>query len=63
MKKVKGAIFLLLFTDFKKTIRKNFGQKMRKIFIMLSFFKNFTNSKIKVWTQILPQIDKNDFYK
>jgi hypothetical protein len=34
-KKVKVAIILILFTDFKKTIRKNFGLKMRKIFIML----------------------------
>jgi DNA replicative helicase MCM subunit Mcm2 (Cdc46/Mcm family) len=38
MKKVKLAILLLLFTDLKKTIKKNFGQKMRKIFLMLCFF-------------------------
>ena len=34
-KKLKWLFFLLLFTDLQKTIRKNFGQKLRKIFIIL----------------------------
>jgi hypothetical protein len=64
MKKVKVAIFFDFIHKFQKKIRKNFGQKMRKHFHnVLNFFENFTNSKIKVRTQIFPKIDKNYFYK
>ena len=37
-KKLKWLFFSFLFTDFIKLIRKNFGRKMLKIFIMLWIF-------------------------
>jgi hypothetical protein len=64
MKKVKVDIFLVFTHRFQLLKQKNFGQKMRKIFIMLRFFfQIFTISKMKTRTQIFPKMDKNDFMK
>ena len=61
MKKVKVAIF---FSQISKNNKKKFWTKNAENFHnALIFFENFTNSKIKVRTQIFPKIDKNYFYK
>jgi hypothetical protein len=59
MKKVKLAIFLLLFTDSKKQSEKILDKNAENFHNALIFFQNFTNSKIKVRTQIFPKMDKN----
>ena len=64
MKKVKVAIFFAFMHRFPKNNQKKFWTKNEENFHnALIFFENFTNSKIKVRTQIFPKIDKNDFYK
>ena len=63
MKKVKVAIFLILFTDLKKKLEKILDKNAENFHNALIFFENFTNSKNKVRTQIFPKIGKNYFYK
>ena len=64
MKKVKVPIFFAFIHRFQKNNQKKFWTKNAENFHnALIFFENFTNSKIKVRTQIFLKIDKNYFYK
>jgi hypothetical protein len=64
MKKVKVAIFSAFIHKFqKKQSEKILDKNAENFHIALISFENFTNSKIKVRTQIFPKIDKNYFYK
>jgi hypothetical protein len=63
-KKVKVAFFFAFIHRFQKNNQKKFWTKNAEHFHnALIFFETFTNSKIKVRTQIFPKIDKNDFNK
>jgi hypothetical protein len=62
--KSKNCYFFCFYSQISKKESLKLRQKMRKNFILLRFFfEKFTNSKIKVRSQIIPKIDKNYFWK